>query len=181
MNTRFQNAANVGIVVKKSSLSLRKLLLHLVNGPIIALTNSKLLSCDICKLNKISAELRKCIPWPVPYQGHYIVICGYDINLRKIFYRNPSFRDRKYKQFEKISAFGNIIWNIKVKNCLNKNKTPYILRQIFHRTPSEFVLTWNFWWKKFFFGGKFLKNFVGKFLGSNFWANILEDVTWETS
>ncbi|KAJ8930559.1 hypothetical protein NQ314_016621 [Rhamnusium bicolor] len=93
VNARFRNAENVGIFVKKSSLSLIDILAHLVNGPIIVLTNARILSCDICKFNKISSELRKCIPWPTPYQGHYIIICGYDIHVRKVFYRNPSFGD----------------------------------------------------------------------------------------
>ncbi|CAH1118419.1 unnamed protein product [Phaedon cochleariae] len=93
ITTRFKIAENSGIFIRNSSLSITEVMEHLVNGPVIVLTNAKHLCCDICKLNKISSEFRKCIPWPVTYQGHYIVLCGYDINSRKVFYRNPSFGD----------------------------------------------------------------------------------------
>ncbi|KAJ8954233.1 hypothetical protein NQ318_005829 [Aromia moschata] len=96
VKTRFKEAKSVGISVKKSSKSVLDILAHLVNGPLIVLTNARILSCDICKFNKISSELRKCIPWPIPYQGHYIVVCGYDVHVRKVFYRNPSFGDLKF-------------------------------------------------------------------------------------
>lgn len=38
--------------------------------------------------------LRSCFPWPVPYLGHYIVLCGYNSRKDKIIYRNPSYRER---------------------------------------------------------------------------------------
>ncbi|XP_072381594.1 protein GUCD1 isoform X2 [Diabrotica undecimpunctata] len=94
INTRFKEAEHAGVFVRKKSVSILDIIAHLINGPVIALTNARILSCDICKLNKISSEFRKCIPWPATYQGHYIVICGYDVPTRKFFYRNPSFSDR---------------------------------------------------------------------------------------
>ncbi|XP_056637943.1 protein GUCD1 isoform X1 [Diorhabda carinulata] len=93
INARFKEAENVGIVVRKQSVSMLEIISHLTNGPVIVLTNAKILSCDICKFNKISREFRKCIPWPAPYQGHYVVLCGFDIHNEKLFYRNPSFND----------------------------------------------------------------------------------------
>ncbi|XP_066249006.1 protein GUCD1 isoform X1 [Euwallacea similis] len=90
---KFQEAKENNIPVKKSSISILHLIEQLLNGPIIILTNARLLYCDKCKSNKISNELRKCLPWPTTYQGHYIVLCGYDIERQKIFYRNPSFAD----------------------------------------------------------------------------------------
>ncbi|VEN60604.1 unnamed protein product [Callosobruchus maculatus] len=93
INARFKKAKANSIFIQKASLTINDILSHLVNGPIIVLTNAKMLSCDVCKFNKISAELRKCIPWTTSYQGHYIVLCGYDIHTRKVFYRNPSFGD----------------------------------------------------------------------------------------
>ncbi|XP_060532939.1 protein GUCD1 isoform X2 [Cylas formicarius] len=93
VNTKFQQAKDNDIAVRNSSVSILHILEHLINGPVIVLTNAKLLYCDICKLNKISNELRKCLPWPAPYQGHYVVICGYDVTTGKVFYRNPSFGD----------------------------------------------------------------------------------------
>ncbi|XP_074041706.1 protein GUCD1 isoform X2 [Leptinotarsa decemlineata] len=93
ITARFKKAEGLGILIRKLSLSIAEIVTHLVNGPVIVLTNAKILTCDICKFNKISSEFRKCIPWPTSYQGHYVVICGYDISSRKFFYRNPSFGD----------------------------------------------------------------------------------------
>ncbi|CAG9770046.1 unnamed protein product [Ceutorhynchus assimilis] len=93
VNLKFQEASNHNIPVKKASISIIHIIEQLVNGPIIILTNARLLYCDICKSNKISNELRKCLPWPITYQGHYVVLCGYDIERQKVFYRNPSFGD----------------------------------------------------------------------------------------
>lgn len=93
VNLKFQDAASNNIVIKKASVPILHMLEHLVNGPVIILTNARLLCCDICKLNKISSELRKCLPWPTTYQGHYVVLCGFDMGTQKVFYRNPSFGD----------------------------------------------------------------------------------------
>ncbi|XP_050315979.1 protein GUCD1 isoform X3 [Anthonomus grandis grandis] len=93
VNLKFREASKNDIIVKKGSISILHIIEHLVNGPIIILTNARLLYCDICKFNKISNELRKCLPWPTTYQGHYIVLCGYDIERQRVFYRNPSFGD----------------------------------------------------------------------------------------
>jgi len=90
---KFKEAPLNNIPVKKGSVSILHILEHLVNGPVIILTNAKLLCCDICKFNKISNELRKCLPWAITYQGHYVVLCGYDLGTQKVFYRNPSFGD----------------------------------------------------------------------------------------
>lgn len=43
------------------------------------------------------------MPWRTTYQGHYIVLCGYDIERQKVFYRNPSFDDRKFFFITKFS------------------------------------------------------------------------------
>jgi hypothetical protein len=94
VNRRFEEAQRSGVAIERASVPLQRILDHLVDGPAIVLTNARLLSCDVCKLNKISTELRKCIPWPTPYQGHYVVLCGYELAARKVYYRNPSFADR---------------------------------------------------------------------------------------
>lgn len=96
MNGRFQSANSVGINVHRASVDNSSLIDHLMNGPVIVLTNARLLTCEVCKFNKVSTELRKCLPWPLRYQGHYIVLCGYDVLNKKIHYRNPSFSDRTY-------------------------------------------------------------------------------------
>jgi len=94
IRNKFNEAEANGINVQKASVDIVFLLEHLTQGPAILLTNARLLTCDVCKLNKLSVELRKCLPWPTTYQGHYIVLCGYDINSKKVYYRNPSLHDR---------------------------------------------------------------------------------------
>ncbi|KAF2882812.1 hypothetical protein ILUMI_23324 [Ignelater luminosus] len=95
IRNKFNEAKANGVNVREASVSISFLIEHLTQGPAILLTNARLLTCDICKLNKLSVELRKCLPWPsTSYQGHYIVLCGYDINNRKVYYRNPSLQDR---------------------------------------------------------------------------------------
>ncbi|KAH1012032.1 hypothetical protein HUJ04_001278 [Dendroctonus ponderosae] len=93
VKVKFRDASKNKIPVRKASISILHIIEQLLNGPIIILTNARLLYCDICKSNKISNELRKCLPWPTTYQGHYIVLCGYDIERQRVFYRNPSFGD----------------------------------------------------------------------------------------
>lgn len=93
VNLKFQEAKKHNISINKASISIIRLIEQLLNGPIILLTNARILCCDKCKSNKISNELRKCLPWRTTYQGHYIVLCGYDIERQKVFYRNPSFDD----------------------------------------------------------------------------------------
>ena len=97
MNRRFETAQSNGVVIERASITCNNILDHLMNGPVIILTNARLLNCDVCKFNKISTELRKCIPLPVPYQGHYVVLCGYDLAARKVYYRNPSFVDSEFR------------------------------------------------------------------------------------
>lgn len=96
INRKFAAAEEYGIVVRKSKITLGQLMIHLAKyrRPIILLTNSKLLACEACKVNKISKELKRCLPWPQSFQGHYIVICGYDKIMRRIYYRNPAFQNR---------------------------------------------------------------------------------------
>lgn len=77
----------------EKSLKINFILNHLKYGPIILLTNARLLNCDICNTNN---KLRKCIYLSGSYQGHYIVICGHDSKLEMVYYRNPAYKDSKY-------------------------------------------------------------------------------------
>lgn len=62
VNQRFQHAAEQGIRIHKGVLQINDLLSHLANhGPIILLTNSELLSCDVCKVQKLTNEIRYII------------------------------------------------------------------------------------------------------------------------
>lgn len=59
VNTRFREAKGHGIIVREGELRTEDLLKHLADyGPVILLTNSELLSCDICKAQKLSNGLR---------------------------------------------------------------------------------------------------------------------------
>ncbi|GAB0092970.1 uncharacterized protein DMENIID0001_080220 [Sergentomyia squamirostris] len=91
---RFRQAQSLGITVQQKQINSDALLRHLaLEGPAICLTNASLLTCDLCKANKLSTELRSCLPWKVTFKGHYVVVCGYIVSLRKLFYRNPAMRD----------------------------------------------------------------------------------------
>ncbi|CAH0549546.1 unnamed protein product [Brassicogethes aeneus] len=90
INRRFDNAEKCGIKIKTASVTIEYILDQLRFGPVIVLTNTQLIICDRCKFNKMKTELRKLIPCVPKFQGHYIVLCGYSANLRKIFYRNPT-------------------------------------------------------------------------------------------
>ncbi|PSN38081.1 Protein GUCD1 [Blattella germanica] len=121
---RFKEAAELGIEVEKRSLTCYDFVRHLSeSGPVILLTNASLLQCDVCKLNKLTAELRGCLPWSTTYTGkcvtyvlsrkfyrtrgrnsklilehvftgHYIVLCGYSLSNQKFLYHNPAFKNR---------------------------------------------------------------------------------------
>ena len=67
------------------------------------LTNANLLSCENCSHFNLSGSgadtcntscflLRTC--GSSAYQGHYVLAVGFDIPKRKIYYRNPTLRDR---------------------------------------------------------------------------------------
>ncbi|XP_059611942.1 protein GUCD1 [Phlebotomus argentipes] len=87
---RFRSAQDQGIVLEERQITSDALIRHLaLNGPAILLTNASLLPCDICKSNK----LRLCLPWKTSFKGHYIVVCGYILTLRKFFFRNPAMKD----------------------------------------------------------------------------------------
>ena len=105
INQRFKASEQNGIVVQKRSVSLSDLVNHVAtNGVCIVLTNANLLSCDVCENNSCFgrrcrytgnvAKTLSCCMKP-PYQGHYVVMCGYNLNLKQIIYRNPGHSDRE--------------------------------------------------------------------------------------
>ncbi|KAB7506917.1 Protein GUCD1 [Armadillidium nasatum] len=92
---RFKFSANNNIMVEKGSVVIFEIISHLSNGgPVIVLVNANLLICDLCHRN--GYELKSCLSCTSspPYQGHYIVLVGFNYSLGKIFYRNPGFKDR---------------------------------------------------------------------------------------
>lgn len=59
MERRFAEAGSRGIRVRQGAVSAARLLLHLRrHGPAIALVDAGYLACDLCKRNKIKAELK---------------------------------------------------------------------------------------------------------------------------
>ncbi|XP_026474989.1 protein GUCD1-like [Ctenocephalides felis] len=90
---RFNSAASLGIKIKVKNVSTIDLLKHLYKfGTVILLINANLLHCDICKRNK--SDLRSCLPWTKTYSGHYIVLCGFNLETKSYMYRNPTYKDR---------------------------------------------------------------------------------------
>ncbi|XP_064555117.1 protein GUCD1 isoform X2 [Drosophila montana] len=82
---RFKEAKVRGLSVEQRTVDMPVIVSHLArHGPIILLTNASLLVCEIC---------RKTIRERFGYAGHYVVLCGYDITTRKLFYHNPEVRD----------------------------------------------------------------------------------------
>lgn len=91
MLDRFQEAEQRGVVVAQGVASISDLQTHLrLHGPIILLTNAHLLVCLKCTCSV--PHLRSCLPCTPPYQGHFILLIGYDAGKGHMYYRNPSFR-----------------------------------------------------------------------------------------
>lgn len=93
---RFREASSRGVIVERRSVTLLDILEHLSRGsPIIVLVDQGLLYCDACQASnrivaKVSGMLGKCFP----FQGHYVVLCGYRMSEKKLLYRNPSKSER---------------------------------------------------------------------------------------
>ncbi|XP_055862280.1 protein GUCD1-like isoform X1 [Biomphalaria glabrata] len=89
VNAMFENAHQKGVRYEKRVLSIDDLVNHLhKNNPMIVLVDWTLMKCLWC-----DSRLRKC--WSCvtcnkgPYQGHFVVVCGYDTHKDLIFYKNP--------------------------------------------------------------------------------------------
>ncbi|CAG5047408.1 unnamed protein product [Parnassius apollo] len=88
---RFANANDAGILVHQKELTVDEILLHVeTRGPAIVLIDAALLTCDLCKHNKLRAEFRRAFGGA--YRGHYVVVVGRGGD--KILYRNPALDPR---------------------------------------------------------------------------------------
>lgn len=95
INERFQLAAVNGISIEKRAVELEEIIDHLSLGnPAILLVNANLLFCDACHSNKCLMQLLSCCNMMLSYQGHYIVLCGFNDMEKKVLYRNPTFMNR---------------------------------------------------------------------------------------
>ena len=99
VNHRFQMSDQNGVNIQKRSASTFELLNHVANkGVCIVLTNANLLICDVCESQSCFGKHgtnMSCLGIKKPYQGHYVVMCGYKLKEKKIIYRNPGYIDRE--------------------------------------------------------------------------------------
>ncbi|XP_041059486.1 protein GUCD1 isoform X3 [Carcharodon carcharias] len=99
VNQLFARAEANGVQVEKRSVTIQEIQQHLAKDHVvIVLVNAVLLVCDLC-----SAPVKFCCLLPIgqkcfcrkpDYQGHFIVVCGYNRNSGCIFYNNPAYADR---------------------------------------------------------------------------------------
>ncbi|XP_078237862.1 protein GUCD1 isoform X2 [Pogona vitticeps] len=83
----------------RSTVTIQDIQEHLSRGhPAIVLVNAVLLLCDLC-----SSPVRYCCFLPMgqkcfcrspDYQGHFVVLCGYNKASGSIYYNNPAYADR---------------------------------------------------------------------------------------
>lgn len=84
-----------------SAVSVQEIQSHLEQGHIaIVLVNAVVLTCELC-----SSPVKYCCFMPVgqkcfcrkpEYQGHFIVLCGFNKTTGSIYYNNPAYSDREY-------------------------------------------------------------------------------------
>lgn len=84
-----------------SSVTVQEILSHLDQGHVaIVLVNAVVLVCELC-----STPVKYCCFLPVgqkcfcrnpEYQGHFVVVCGFNRTTGSIYYNNPAYSDRKY-------------------------------------------------------------------------------------
>ncbi|XP_051951076.1 protein GUCD1-like [Xyrauchen texanus] len=99
VNELFLKAESKGVVVKKGSLTVQEIQSHLEQGNVaIVLVNAMVLVCELC-----STPVKYCCFLPVgqkcfcrkpDYQGHFVVVCGFNHKTGSIFYNNPAYSDR---------------------------------------------------------------------------------------
>ncbi|XP_039628069.1 protein GUCD1 [Polypterus senegalus] len=99
VNELFNKADSNGVVVEKCSVTIQEIQNHLIQGHVaIVLVNAVLLVCDLC-----STPVKYCCFLPVgqkcfcrkpDYQGHFIVVCGFNGATNSIYYNNPAYSDR---------------------------------------------------------------------------------------
>ncbi|XP_046463381.1 guanylyl cyclase 1-like isoform X1 [Daphnia pulex] len=95
VNQRFQEAASKGISIDTGSLEINELIHHIKqNGVAIALVDVNQLECVSCKslVNNIGNFVRTLFNAQLSFNGHYIVICGFDTKKKLIYYRDPAVK-----------------------------------------------------------------------------------------
>lgn len=99
VNQLFAQAKASKVLVEKCTVTVQDIQKHLSQGHVaIVLVNAVLLLCDLC-----SSPVKYCCFLPIgqkcfcrnpDYQGHFIVLCGYNTASGSIYYNNPAYADR---------------------------------------------------------------------------------------
>jgi hypothetical protein len=90
----FRNPQKYGLKVTQRSLTIEDIFYFLAtSGPLVALVNANLLHCLSCRWNFLLVFRYLCCD---QYQGHFIVLVGYSVEKKVVYYRNPGLSDRKF-------------------------------------------------------------------------------------
>uniref|UniRef100_A0A8C9CSG0 Guanylyl cyclase domain containing 1 n=1 Tax=Phocoena sinus TaxID=42100 RepID=A0A8C9CSG0_PHOSS len=100
VNQLFAQAKACKVLVEKCTVSVQDIQAHLAQGHVaIVLVNSGVLHCDLCsspvKYCCFAPSGHRCFCRTPDYQGHFIVLRGYNRATGCIFYNNPAYADRK--------------------------------------------------------------------------------------
>uniref|UniRef100_G3TY70 Guanylyl cyclase domain containing 1 n=1 Tax=Loxodonta africana TaxID=9785 RepID=G3TY70_LOXAF len=99
VNQLFAQAKACKVLVEKCTVSVQDIQAHLAQGHVaIVLVNSGVLHCDLCsspiKYCCFAPRGHRCFCRTPDYQGHFIVLRGYNRAAGCIFYNNPAYADR---------------------------------------------------------------------------------------
>ncbi|XP_038197596.1 protein GUCD1 isoform X1 [Arvicola amphibius] len=99
VNQLFAQAKACKVRVEKCTVSVQDIQAHLAQGHVaIVLVNSGVLHCDLCsspvKYCCFTPSGHRCFCRTPDYQGHFIVLRGYNRATGCIFYNNPAYADR---------------------------------------------------------------------------------------
>lgn len=99
VNQLFAQAKSCKVLVEKCTVSVQDIQTHLAQGHVaIVLVNSGVLHCDLCsspaKYCCFAPRGHRCFCRTPDYQGHFIVLRGYNRATSSIFYNNPAYADR---------------------------------------------------------------------------------------
>ncbi|XP_060573420.1 protein GUCD1-like [Ruditapes philippinarum] len=90
----FEESGSNGIDVQQRSVTRDEILDHIMKGNLcIALVDWNELECIWCDRLKCQTSCFSCLSSKCcgSYQGHYVVVCGFDKKKKRIFYKNPSY------------------------------------------------------------------------------------------
>ncbi|XP_035870573.1 protein GUCD1 isoform X4 [Phyllostomus discolor] len=98
VNQLFAQAKACKVLVEKCTVSVQDIQAHLAQGHVaIVLVNSGVLHCDLCssptKYCCFAPRGHRCFCRTPDYQGHFIVLRGYNRATGSIFYNNPAYAD----------------------------------------------------------------------------------------